>query len=365
VATGGEDGLIKIWELPEDFEPIDENGGPAPGGYTDHDQYCLMTLQEHSEKVTYVQFHPSAANILLSASADGTTIVWDLDESGAIVSTHQTSAPPQDIAWDARGEHYAISTKDKCIRIIQARTGEEILVIEGAHDGSNMIKLQWLDTNGIEGKIITTGSNSQNGQEMKVWDLKDTSKPFYTEQAHIAADTLFPLFDMDSSVLYLCGKAHGQIHPYRYSESSSYVLRRLNEGFSSSLPGKGYCLVPKRALDVMGCETARILKFAPSAREVQPLSFIVPSDSDAFQEDLFPPAKSATPAHSAQEWVGGSSKLPLTMSLDPASPPPVEEPSGLLSLKDMKTQNEQMKAHIESLEKKLADASITFEPFQF
>jgi coronin-1B/1C/6 len=40
--------------------------------------------------------------------------------------------------------------------------------------------------------------------------------------------------------------------------------------------------VPKRGLDVMKCETARLLKLTTTA--VEPLSFIVPRKGDFFQE---------------------------------------------------------------------------------
>ena len=39
--------------------------------------------------------------------------------------------------------------------------------------------------------------------------------------------------------------------------------------------------------------------------------------NDAFQDDIFPDCVSATPSHTADEWAAGSSKAPVTMSLDP------------------------------------------------
>eukprot|EP00536_Pseudo-nitzschia_multiseries_P017745 jgi/Psemu1/70315/estExt_Genemark1.C_17830002 len=371
VATGSEDSSIKIWQIPEDWEPTGEDGMPKEGESINDDQ-CLITLDGHRKKVTLIQWHPSACNILLSTSADNTTKVWDIQEQ-AVVSSYESSKPTQDIAWDARGEHYAVTTKDKCIRIIDPRTGEETAVIEGAHDGSNAIKVQWLDNDGIEGKIVSTGSNNRNGREMKVWDLKDTSKPLHTEQVDTASGALLPLFDIDSNVIYLCGKGHGQIRPYQYDESKEPHLYKLNDGFRSTTSGKGYCMVPKRGLDIMGCETARIMKVTNSDG-IHPLSFIVPRKSEAFQDDLFPPAAAASPAHTAEEWIAGSCQLPKTMCLDPKSKGSGAAASAqsnggnkpkFVSPKVIKQQNEKMKAHIQALEKQLADAGIAFEPFEF
>ena len=64
-------------------------------------------------------------------------------------------------------------------------------------------------------------------------------------------------------------------------------------------------------------ETARLLKLTNN-QGIHPLSFCVPRKSDAFQDDIFPDAPAPTPAHSGDAWLGGSSKPPVTMSLDPA-----------------------------------------------
>jgi len=52
--------------------------------------------------------------------------------------------------------------------------------------------------------------------------------------------------------------------------------------------------LPKRACNVMKCETAIALKLTGNA--VEPLKFIVPRKSDAFQEDLYPPTFSGVPS---------------------------------------------------------------------
>ena len=76
-------------------------------------------------------------------------------------------------------------------------------------------------------------------------------------------------------------------------------------------------MVPKYGNDIMGCETARLLKLTISDG-VHPLKFIVPRKSDAFQDDILPDFPSPLPAHSADEWLQGRSKVPTTMSLNPA-----------------------------------------------
>ncbi|CAG8692636.1 1232_t:CDS:2, partial [Racocetra fulgida] len=53
-----------------------------------------------------------------------------------------------------------------------------------------------------------------------------------------------------------------------------------------------------------------------SSNTIEPISFVVPRRSDAFQSDLFPPALSGEPALSADEFFGGKNAKPKTISLE-------------------------------------------------
>jgi coronin-1B/1C/6 len=170
---------------------------------------------------------------------------------------------------------------------------------------------------GSTGKVVTCGASKQSTREIRIWDLKDPSKPLHTEPVDSAAGAMIPLWDPDTSVFYLCGKGDGIVRLYEYEEKAPFIYK-LNDGFRSNIPGKGYCLVPKRGLDVMQHETARVLKVTNNAG-VHPLRFHVPRKSDAFQEDIFPPTASAVPSHTFAEWMDGSSKDPVTVSLNPGA----------------------------------------------
>lgn len=366
LATASEDCTIKFWSIPDDWEPTNEKGlGNKGEDFSD----SLMELDGHRKKVTLIRFHPTASNTMLSTSADYTVKTWDI-EAGTAISSLETSNLTQDIIWDVRGDNYATSNKDKSVRIIDGRTGSESSKIDIAHDGSKSTKIQWL---GAEGgtHILTTGASKQSMREMKVWDLKNLSKPLHVEPVDTASGALMPMYDRDTGVIYLCGKGDGQIRLYEYDEAKAPHLYKLNDGFRSTTPGKGYCMVPKRGLDIMDCETVRLLKIT-NTDGIHPLKFIVPRKSDAFQDDIFPPTASPTPAHTCAEWVGGSSKMPNTMALDPKSMAAAGAGGGangkktkLLTVPMLTKEAEKMKAHIESLEKKLKTNGISYDPYKF
>jgi coronin-1B/1C/6 len=130
-----------------------------------------------------------------------------------------------------------------------------------------------------------------------------------------AAGVIMPFYDEDTQVLYLAGKGDGNVRYYEFVSEEPYAFPLAD--FRSSVSAKGMAVVPKRGLDIMGCETARLLKL--TSNTVEPLSFRVPRKSEAFQDDIFPDTKSGEAAHSADEWLGGSDLPPKTMSLNPAN----------------------------------------------
>lgn len=311
LATASEDSTIKLWSIPEDWEPTDEKGlGKKGSDYTN----VMVDLEGHAKKVQLIRFHPTANNTLLSCSGDYTVKLWDVESGIPVITYDECDNLFQDILWDVRGDNFAISNKDKIVRLVDARTAKTTLRIPNAHEGVKSVKLSWM---GETGKIMTTGASKQSGREMKIWDIKKLSTPLCTEAVDTASGALIPLYDQDTSVLYLCGKGDGIIRLYEFEDKEPY-LHKLNDGFRSTTPGKGYCAIPKRGNDIMACETIRIMKLT-NKDGIHPLSFTVPRKSDAFQDDIFPPAPAPIPAHTFEEWKKGSSKLPITMKLDPSS----------------------------------------------
>lgn len=369
LATASEDTNIKIWSIPETWEPVDEKGNAKAG---EELKDSIADLTGHTKKVTLLRYHPTANNTLLSCSADYTCKVWDVEGGREVSTFDQIPDLVHDIVWDTRGENYMCSCKDKVIRTVDPRSAKLAQKIDPAHDGAKSIKLMYCNDSG---KVFSFGASKQSAREIKVWDLHNLSKPIYTEKVDTAAGALIPLWDGDTHVLYLCGKGDGIVRIYEFEDKEPYCFK-LNDGFRSNIPGKGYCMVPKRGLDVMKCETARILKCTNSAG-VHPLSFIVPRKSDAFQDDIFPATAAAIPAHSHQEWLSGSIKDPVLMSLKPGDvqsvsgarsagasngggTPKGAGAGGFKSVASLTKELDEAKARIEYLEQKLNEASVEY-----
>jgi coronin-1B/1C/6 len=304
------------------------------------------------------RFNPTVNGCLLSCSGDQTVKTWDVEKGEEIASFDGNHELTQDIVWSHNGDLVGTSCKDKMVRILDGRT----LVQQqefNAHEGTKSVKLTFL---GASGLIATLGFTKQSQRELKIWDLKDTSKELKRIDIDQAAGAIMPFYDADTSMLYLAGKGDGNVRYYEISASEPFCFP-LSE-FRSTQSCKGACLIPKRSNNIMKCETARMLKLTPNDG-VQPLNFIVPRKSDAFQDDIFPDSAAPIPAHSVDEWLAGSTKDPVLMSLDPskqASGEPAVVKSKMV-IKTVGTVSAELKVatdRIAELEAKLKAANIEF-----
>ncbi|KAG5192143.1 hypothetical protein JKP88DRAFT_204540 [Tribonema minus] len=308
VASCSEDCTIKVWGIPE-------------GGLTETITEPLVDLSGHQRKVTLLRFHPTASNVLASASADTLIKLWDIEKSVEINTLAAHDQLIQDIVWDYTGANYATTCKDKSVRICDARAAKVSTVIPNAHEGARSAKLTYL---GAKDKLLSVGFTRQSQRQFKIWDPRNTAAEIKRIDIDQAAGVIMPFYDDDTQLLYLAGKGDGNIRYYEFVDENPWCFA-ISE-YRSTTAAKGMAMVPKRGLDVMRCETARLLKLTTSS--VEPLSFVVPRKSDAFQDDLFPPAFSGTPSLTADQWLAGANKPPVTMDLNPAAKRPVSQSLG-------------------------------------
>lgn len=302
ITTASEDTTIKVWGIPE-------------GGLTENITTPLQELSGHSRKVTLLRSHPTAENVIASVSGDFTVKLWDIEmgsEINSLVGAHDQLI--QDIVWNYTGSQYATSCKDKNIRLIDARTASVAGKIETAHEGAKSMKLTYM---GAMDKLVSVGFTRQSQRQFKIWDPRKTDSALEKVDIDQAAGVIMPFFDPDTGLLYFAGKGDGNVRFYELVNDSPYAYALSD--FRSSVSAKGMAWVPKRGLNVMACETARLMKLTTNS--VEPLSFFVPRKSDSFQDDLYPDTASSEPSHKASEWLAGSDLPPKLMSLNPALKP--------------------------------------------
>lgn len=116
--------------------------------------------------------------------------------------------------------------------------------------------------------------------------LTDMSQPLKMEVLDASSGVVFPFYDPDLSVLYLAGRGDGNIRYYEMVDTFQHISY-LNQ-FQSASPQRSLCAMPKRGLNVKGCEIARFYKLYATKNFVEPISMIVPRRVCASCQKFYP-----------------------------------------------------------------------------
>lgn len=93
------------------------------------------------------------------------------------------------------------------------------------------------------------------------------------------AGVAFPFFDEDTKVVFIAGKGETAVSYFQYSTESPNYLDYLY-AYKGKEPQKGFSFLPKRCVDLMGCEILRGVR--ATAKYIEYVSFKVPRKSGTF-----------------------------------------------------------------------------------
>lgn len=130
LATGGEDGYVKVWAIPD-------------GGLSERLTTPRLTLSGHKRKVVTVDWHPTAAGILVTSSLDNTVRVWDVEAERCVLVVDGHPDCVQHLAWNYNGSLLVTAGRDRLIRIIDPRQNQ-VLAEGPGPDGAKGFKVKYL-----------------------------------------------------------------------------------------------------------------------------------------------------------------------------------------------------------------------------
>ncbi|RUP51925.1 hypothetical protein BC936DRAFT_144358 [Jimgerdemannia flammicorona] len=315
LATGAEDGVVKIWKIPE-------QGLEA----TDEAQKPILTITGHGRRVESLRFHPTADKILTTSFAKEIRI-WDINAQTDLSNPSLVLANHGDIvqsfAWKGDGSLLGSTSKDLIVRVWDPRVNPGEAVTSGkSHQGPKASRVTWL---GNRDQMLTTGYDKMRYRQYSLWDVRDLSKPIVMNTMDAGTGLIIPLFDEDTNKLFLIGKGDGTIGSIEISEDLKPSIE-ASRPCSTTVPQYGAALLPKRLLDVMQAEIARLM--VVTANAIVPVSFDIPRKQYLdFHAELFPDTKGDVPALTAAEWLTGETKLVAKVSLDPKNKKPQQLPA--------------------------------------
>uniref|UniRef100_A0A182TJM1 Coronin n=1 Tax=Anopheles melas TaxID=34690 RepID=A0A182TJM1_9DIPT len=294
IASGSEDCVVKVWQIPD-------------GGLSRTLTEPVVDLVYHQRRVGLVLWHPSALNVLLTAGSDNLIVVWNVGTGEVLVRIDCHPDTIYSACWNWDGSQLVTTCKDKKIRILNPRNGE-VLNEALAHEGSKATRAIFLR----HGLIFTTGFNRSSERQYSLRAPDALGDPIVMVDLDTSNGVMFPLYDPDTNLIYLCGKGDSVIRYFEVTPEHPYV--HYISQFQTPDSQRAIGMMPKRGCDVSTCEVARFYRLNNGGL-CQVISMTVPRKSELFQEDLYPDTLADEASISAEDWISGADADPQLISL--------------------------------------------------
>merc|ERR1712241_1550418 len=162
------------------------------------------------------------------------------------------------------------------------------------------------------GLIFTTGFTKQSERQYSLRKRGKLDDPLCIENIDVSNGIMFPMYDPDTDLVYLCGKGDNVIRYFEISDEAPYV--HYVNTYQGDQGQRGIAMGPKTSCDVSINETAKFYR-TNNKGFCQVISFTVPRKSEIFQADLYPDTQSGAAALTAEEWWGGKDSTPDLMQV--------------------------------------------------
>jgi hypothetical protein len=164
----------------------------------------------------------------------------------------------------------AVATKDGRIIVFDPRDKRSSTTGK-AHDSPRSFQMAWID----EHHLISVGFSKGSQRRINLYTISPSS----IETAHsllidVSPSVLFPVFDPDTSIMYVWGKGERQIQAYEvHPENATGPIAKL-PSYTAGSPQLGLAFFSKRSLDVKKVEVAKALRL--TAKTIEEVTYTIP-----------------------------------------------------------------------------------------
>ncbi|KAH9815446.1 hypothetical protein DFH28DRAFT_892988 [Melampsora americana] len=287
VFVGGQDGKVRIFQIPED-------------GLKSDLEECQMILSDTKvDRIHIIKAHPIAKDIILVISedqGDPTLRIWDVGSSERseepLIKIKIPCKTISSANWSI-GSLIAICDKNSQICVINPKKSDQDLKKEEwwigkSHDSNRSVQVCWVDERQY---LLTTGFNNLSMRELKVYKLDSKSQKVLELNKlvfDVSPSAFFLHFDSDISVIFCWSKGERSMNLIELiqEEGTDQIKLEKLTGFSHSSIQIGYTFFPKQLMNVKEIEVDRALRLTNNSVEI--VSFSIPRNRmEYFQDDIF------------------------------------------------------------------------------
>ena len=105
---------------------------------------------------------------------------------------------------------------------------------------------------------MTTGFSKSNARQLAVWDARNLKSAAHMERIDSGSSPLIPVADADAGLVFLLSRGDQTVRVYEHVNSKPHLHSIVSTQLSGN-PTWDCIGMPKAALDVRGCEVARLM----------------------------------------------------------------------------------------------------------
>ncbi|KAI8620323.1 hypothetical protein BC830DRAFT_1164676 [Chytriomyces sp. MP71] len=299
--TLSDDGVLRTWAIP-------------PAGISGDEDLAtpVASVKVNPGKGGFLLVHPVVQELVCVSSADPRDAALRSFDLRAGKELWRAAHPDSILAgaFSADGAMVVTVCKDKKVRVLDLRTGEELATAEG-FEGVKGARVAWLNSTDY---FVACGFGRANQRELKVYNSKDLSKVTIVG-VEMSPSLITPHVDDSLPIVYLVGKGESYIQIFHIDLADPNSIKAVKAAtYTGGQAQMAVSFVPKERCNVKEVEIAKCYRLFSSGIEV--VSFKLPRlRKEYFQDDVFPVLRAAQPI-SVEAWLADGTKRLETRDVD-------------------------------------------------
>lgn len=300
IAVACENASVKLWKTGEE-------------GLTETTDEPAAVLRGHRDRATIVRYHPTANNVLTSASFDLSINIWDVNKETAVLSLVGHLEPLYSMAWNRTGNLLATFCRDQNIRLFDPRASTSSQRLGSGPAGGRGGRVTWAGPHGDW--LLLSGFDRSRRRQISLYDSRDLLKELARVELDTSPSTLIPHVDVDTNVCLLTAKGDTTIFAYEIIAEPPHLFELSHIKVGEAHQAVAFCR--KTACDVKEVEFLKAFRLTKTF--IEPFVFGVPRvQKEYFQDDIFPETTVTwEPSLTSDDWFNGQNKEQRKISLKP------------------------------------------------